>query len=102
MLATAISGLDRQHPPEERTGMDTIGSFIYMIVLIVLFGAIVFWAFRRKHKERFEEDGRIPFREKVANAAANAEENAEADAPTSDRSGDLKGATAKGTPRPES
>jgi cbb3-type cytochrome oxidase subunit 3 len=36
---------------------------IYLIVLIVLFGGIVAWAFGRRRKKRFEKDGEIPFRE---------------------------------------
>lgn len=49
------------------SGMDCPKSMspgsIYLIVLIVLFGGIVAWAFGRKRKKRFEKDGEIPFRE---------------------------------------
>ena len=34
---------------------------IYHVVLIVAFVAIVFWAFARKRKKRFEKDAQIPF-----------------------------------------
>lgn len=32
-----------------------------LIVLIVLFAGIVFWAFRPKNRRRFREDAEIPF-----------------------------------------
>jgi cbb3-type cytochrome oxidase subunit 3 len=35
---------------------------IFLIVLIALFAGIVFWAFGRKRKKRFEKDAEIPFR----------------------------------------
>ena len=34
---------------------------VYMFVLILLFGGVLFWAFGRKRKKRFEEDARLPF-----------------------------------------
>jgi cytochrome c oxidase cbb3-type subunit 4 len=34
---------------------------IYHFVLIAVFIGIVVWAFSRKRKKRFEEDGQIPF-----------------------------------------
>lgn len=43
--------------------MEPINTFVYLIVLIALFGGIVVWAFGRKRKKRFEDDGKIPFRE---------------------------------------
>jgi cytochrome c oxidase cbb3-type subunit 4 len=35
----------------------------WVIWLIILFAAIVFWIYRPKNKARFEDDARIPFRE---------------------------------------
>ena len=43
--------------------MEPINTFVYLIVLIALFGGIVVWAFGRKRKKRFEDDAKIPFRE---------------------------------------
>jgi cytochrome c oxidase cbb3-type subunit IV len=34
---------------------------IYHGLLIVAFFGVVFWAFGRKSKARFEQDGKIPF-----------------------------------------
>ena len=36
---------------------------LWVLWLMILFGAVVFWAFRPKNKKRFEDDARIPFRE---------------------------------------
>ena len=36
-------------------------STIYLLILVAAFIGIVVWAFGRKRKKRFEEDGRIPF-----------------------------------------
>lgn len=33
-----------------------------LIVLVVLFGGIAFWAFRPKNRRRFRKDAEIPFR----------------------------------------
>ena len=33
---------------------------IYLLILVVAFAAIVFWAFGRRRKKRFEADARIP------------------------------------------
>ena len=35
----------------------------WVVWLMILFGAVLFWAFRPKHKKRFEEDARIPFKD---------------------------------------
>ena len=35
----------------------------WVIWLMVLFGVVVWWAFRAKNKQRFEEDARIPFKD---------------------------------------
>ncbi len=43
--------------------MDTIGSFAYLLVLAALFAGVLVWAFARKRKKRFDEDGKIPFQE---------------------------------------
>lgn len=41
--------------------MDTINFVVFVIGLIALFGGVLIWAFGRKRKKRFEEDGRVPF-----------------------------------------
>ena len=41
--------------------MDIIKFVVFMIGPIALFGGVLIWAFGRKRKKRFEEDGRIPF-----------------------------------------
>lgn len=33
---------------------------VYLLILIAAFAAIVFWAFGRRRKKRFEADARIP------------------------------------------
>lgn len=38
--------------------------FIYMAILMVLFIGVLFWAFGKKRKNRFEEDAKIPFQDK--------------------------------------
>jgi cytochrome c oxidase cbb3-type subunit IV len=43
--------------------VDASGYVIYLLVLIALFGGVLIWAYGRKRKKRFEDDGRIPFRE---------------------------------------
>lgn len=35
----------------------------YLLGLIALFAGVLIWAFGRKRKKRFEQDGRIPFEE---------------------------------------
>ena len=35
----------------------------WVVWLMILFGGVVFWAFRPKNKKRFEDDARIPFRD---------------------------------------
>ncbi len=35
-------------------------SVVYLLVLVAAFAAIVFWAFGRRRKKRFEADARIP------------------------------------------
>jgi cbb3-type cytochrome oxidase subunit 3 len=42
--------------------MDTVNLIVFVIGPIALFGGVLIWAFGRKRKKRFEEDGRIPFR----------------------------------------
>jgi len=37
---------------------------VYLLILVALFAGIVVWAFGRKRKKRFEDDAKIPFREK--------------------------------------
>lgn len=36
---------------------------LWLVWLILLFGAIMFWAFRPKNRRRFEDDARIPFKD---------------------------------------
>lgn len=38
--------------------------FIYTALLMVLFIGVLFWAFGKKRKKRFEKDAKIPFQEK--------------------------------------
>jgi cytochrome c oxidase cbb3-type subunit 4 len=35
----------------------------WVVWLMLLLGAIVFWAYRPKNKKRFEEDARIPLKD---------------------------------------
>ncbi len=37
---------------------------IYLLILVALFVGVVVWAFGRKRKKRFEDDAKIPFRDK--------------------------------------
>lgn len=41
--------------------MEITNTVVYMFVLILLFAGVLFWAFGRKRKKRFEEDARLPF-----------------------------------------
>lgn len=43
--------------------MDTWAYLTYLLVLIALFAGVLFWAYGRKRKKRFEQDGRIPFQD---------------------------------------
>ncbi len=47
----------------EMTGIVELARSLWVVWLLVLFGAVVFWAFRPKNRTRFEEDARIPFRD---------------------------------------
>lgn len=38
--------------------------FIYTVILLVLFIAVLFWAFGKTRKKRFEKDGEIPFKDR--------------------------------------
>ncbi len=38
--------------------------FIYTAILMVLFIGVLFWAFGKKRKKRFEKDAKIPFQDK--------------------------------------
>jgi len=42
--------------------MNSPYQIVFLIILIVLFAGIVFWAFGKKRKKRFEKDSEIPFR----------------------------------------
>ncbi len=37
---------------------------VYLLILVALFVGVVIWAFGRKRKKRFEDDAKIPFRDK--------------------------------------
>ena len=41
--------------------MDTVSFVLFRVVPIALFIGALVWAFGRKRKKRFEEDGKIPF-----------------------------------------
>ena len=43
--------------------MDTVNFVVFVTGPIALFVGVLIWAFGRKRKKRFEEDGRIPFQE---------------------------------------
>lgn len=43
--------------------MNSLYYIVFLVVLIALFAGIVFWAFGRKRKKRFEKDAEIPFQE---------------------------------------
>ena len=43
--------------------MDTVNYIVYLLALAALFGGVLVWAFGRKRKKRFEEDGKMPFQE---------------------------------------
>ncbi|MBI3575516.1 MAG: cbb3-type cytochrome c oxidase subunit 3 [Gammaproteobacteria bacterium] len=38
--------------------------FIYTAILMVLFIGVLFWAYGKKRKKRFEKDAKIPFQDK--------------------------------------
>ncbi|HUW38794.1 MAG TPA: cbb3-type cytochrome c oxidase subunit 3 [Rhodocyclaceae bacterium] len=37
--------------------------FIYTVILVALFIGMLFWAFGKKRKKRFEKDAEIPFQD---------------------------------------
>ncbi len=39
------------------------GYLIYTVVLVALFMGVLFWAFGKKRKKRFENDAEIPFQD---------------------------------------
>ena len=43
--------------------MNLLGTEIYLVVVVVAFIGILWWAFGARRKRRFEEDGKIPFNE---------------------------------------
>ena len=47
-----------------------IARSLWVVWLVVLFVALVFWAYRPKNKKRFEEDGNIIFRDDDKNGGA--------------------------------
>ena len=47
-----------------------IARSLWVVWLMVLFGGIVFWAYRPKNKKRFEEDGNIIFKNDDQNGGA--------------------------------
>jgi cytochrome c oxidase cbb3-type subunit IV len=36
---------------------------LWVLWLIILFSAVVFWTFRPKNRKRFEDDAQIPFKD---------------------------------------
>jgi len=48
---------------QSRPAMDTVNYILYLLALAALFGGVLVWAFGRKRKKRFEEDGKMPFQE---------------------------------------
>lgn len=49
---------------QRRKMMSGNAYFIYTAVLMVLFISVLFWAFGKQHKKRFEKDAEIPFQDK--------------------------------------
>ena len=45
------------------TGIFEIAHSLWLVWLIVLFGAVVWWAYRPKNRKRFEQDAQIPFKD---------------------------------------
>ncbi|MFO1127121.1 MAG: cbb3-type cytochrome c oxidase subunit 3 [Rhodospirillales bacterium] len=37
---------------------------LWVVWLMILFGLVVWWAYRPKNRKRFEEDAKIPFKDK--------------------------------------
>ena len=42
--------------------MNYFGGAWYLVILVAAFLGIVWWAFGDKRKERFEQDGKLPFK----------------------------------------
>jgi len=42
--------------------LETLRS-LWLLWLLLLFGAVIWWAYRPKNRQRFEDDAQIPFRE---------------------------------------
>ncbi len=47
----------------ESTGIVEWLRSLWLVWLVVLFAVVVWWAYRPKNKDRFEEDARIPFKD---------------------------------------
>jgi cytochrome c oxidase cbb3-type subunit 4 len=64
-LALAAKGktqkVEKMWPCREEASM---GTTIYLLILVAAFVGIVIWAFGRKRKARFEKDAKIPFDDK--------------------------------------
>ena len=43
--------------------MDTVNLVLFVLVPIAVFVGALVWAYSRKRKQRFEEDGKIPFQD---------------------------------------
>lgn len=43
--------------------MNNVDYITYLFLLIILFAGVLFWAFGRKRKKRFEADAKIPFQD---------------------------------------
>ncbi len=44
-------------------GISEVARSLWVVWLMILFGAVLFWAFRPKNRKRFEEAARIPFKD---------------------------------------
>ncbi len=53
------------------TTVTEVARSLWVVWLMILFGAIVFWAMRPKNKKRFEEDGNIIFKDDPVNNDKN-------------------------------
>ena len=55
----------------DMTTIVEVARSLWVVWLVVLFGSIVFWAFRPKNKKRFEEDANIIFKNDKNGGAAH-------------------------------
>jgi cytochrome c oxidase cbb3-type subunit 4 len=45
------------------TAVWDVARSLWVLWLIILFSAVVFWTFRPKNRKRFENDAQIPFKD---------------------------------------